>query len=53
MMRDESIRDFEMSLSGGSMRRVRREVRLVMVAECGLPVRLMTMERMSISAHGQ
>jgi hypothetical protein len=31
------------------MRRVRREVRLAMVDECGVPVRLMTMGRMSTS----
>jgi hypothetical protein len=35
------------------VRRVRREVRLVMVDECGVPVRLMTMGRMSTSVHGQ
>jgi hypothetical protein len=46
-MRDVSSRVFKMSLSGGSVRRVRREVRLVMVDECGVPVRLMTMGRMS------
>jgi hypothetical protein len=34
MMRDVSSRAFEMSLSGGSVRRVRREVRLVVVDEC-------------------
>jgi hypothetical protein len=44
MMRDESSRALEMSLSGGLVRRVRREVRLVMVDECGVPVRLMTTE---------
>jgi hypothetical protein len=54
-MRDVSSRALEMSLSGGSVRRVSREVRLVMVDECGVPVRLMTMgtmgtmERMSTS----
>jgi hypothetical protein len=52
-MRDVSSRAFEMSLSGGSVRRVRREVRLAMVDECGVPVRLMTMGRMSTSVHGQ
>jgi hypothetical protein len=51
-MRDVSRRAFEMSLSGGSVRRVRREVRLVMVDECGVPVRLMTMGRMSTAALG-
>jgi hypothetical protein len=49
MMRDVSSRAFEMSLSGGSMRRVKRDVRLVMVDDCGVPVRLMTMGRMSTS----
>jgi hypothetical protein len=34
-MRDVSSRALEMSLSGGSVRRVRREVRLAMVDECG------------------
>jgi hypothetical protein len=48
-MRDVSTRALEMSLSGGSVRRVSREVRLVMVDECGVPVRLMTMGRMSTS----
>jgi hypothetical protein len=46
-MRDVSSRALEMSLSGGSVWAVSREVRLVMVDECGLPVRLMTMGRMS------
>jgi hypothetical protein len=46
-MRDVSSRAFEMSFSGGSVRRVRRHVRLVVVDECGVPVRLMTMGRMS------
>jgi hypothetical protein len=52
-MRDLSSRAFEMSLSGAYVRRVRREVRLVMVDKCGAPVRLMTMGRMSTSVHGQ
>jgi hypothetical protein len=52
-MRDVSSRALEMSLSGGSMRSVSREVRLTMVEECGVPVRLMTMGRMSTSVHGQ
>ena len=52
-MRDVSRRALEMSLSGGSVRAVSREVRLVMVEECGVPVRLMTMGRMSITVHGQ
>ena len=30
-----------------------REVRLVMVEECGVPVRLMTMGRMSTTVPGQ
>jgi hypothetical protein len=34
------------------VRRVRREIRLVMVDECGVPVRLMTMGRMSTSVPG-
>jgi hypothetical protein len=42
-----------MSLSGGSVRRVRREVRLAMVDECGVPVRLMTMGKMSTSVLGK
>jgi uncharacterized membrane protein (UPF0136 family) len=46
-MRDVSSRALEMSLLGGSVRAVSREVRLVMVDECGVPVRLMTMGRMS------
>jgi hypothetical protein len=53
MMRDVSSRVLEMSLSEGSVRRVRREVRLVMVDECGVPVRLMTMRRMSTSVPSQ
>jgi hypothetical protein len=52
-MRDVSSRALEMSLPGGSVRRVSREVRLVMVVECGVPVRLMTMGRMSTTVHGQ
>jgi hypothetical protein len=52
-MRDVSRRALEMSLSGGSMRAVNREVRLLMVEECGVPVRLMTMARMSTTAHGK
>jgi hypothetical protein len=47
-----SRRALEMSLSGGSVRAVSREVRLVMVEECGVPVRLMTMGRMSTNVHG-
>jgi hypothetical protein len=43
----------EMSLPKGSVRRVSREVRLAMVDEGGVPVRLMTMGRMSTSVHGQ
>jgi hypothetical protein len=52
MMRDVPSRAFVMSLSGGSVRRVRREVRLVMVDECGVPVRLMTMAGTSTSVPG-
>jgi hypothetical protein len=53
-MRDVSRRALEMmSLSRGSVRRVRSEVRLVVVDKCGVPVRLMTMGRMSTSVHGQ
>jgi hypothetical protein len=37
----------------GSVRAVTREVRLAMVDECGAPVRLMTMGRMSTSVPGQ
>jgi hypothetical protein len=46
-MRDLSSRALEMSLSEGSVRRVSREVRLAVVDECGVPLRLMTMGRMS------
>ena len=42
-MRVVSSRALAMSLSRGSVRAVSREVRLVMVDECGVPVRLMTM----------
>jgi hypothetical protein len=52
-MRDVSRRALEMSFSGGSVRRVSREVRLVMVDECGVPVRLMTIGRMSTAVPGQ
>jgi hypothetical protein len=52
-MRDVSSLVLEMSLSGGSVRSASREVRLVMVDVCGVSVRLMTMGRMSTSAHGQ
>jgi hypothetical protein len=52
-MRDVPSRALEMSLSGGSVRRVSREVRLVMVDEYGVPVRLMTMGRMSTWVSGQ
>jgi hypothetical protein len=52
-MRDVSSRALEMSLSGESVRRVSREVRLEMVDECCVPVRLMTMGRISTSVHGQ
>jgi hypothetical protein len=52
-MQDVSSRALKISLSWGSVRRVSREVRLVMVDECGVPVRLMTTGRMSTSVHGQ
>jgi hypothetical protein len=42
-----------MNLSGGSVRRVRREGRLAMVDVCGVPVWFMTMGRMSTSVLGQ
>jgi hypothetical protein len=48
-----SSRGLETSLSGGSVRRVRREVRLAMVDVCGVPVRLMKMGRMSTSVPDQ
>jgi hypothetical protein len=48
-MRDVSTRIFETSLSGGSMRRVRRKVRLAMGDECSVHMRLMTTGRMSTS----
>jgi hypothetical protein len=51
-MRDVSNCVLEMSLSGGSVRSVRGEVRLAMVDECGVPVRLMTMGKMSTSVLG-
>jgi hypothetical protein len=51
-MRDVSRRALEMSLSGGSVRAVKREVRFVMVDECGVPVRLMTRGRMSTTVPG-
>jgi hypothetical protein len=52
-MQDVSSRAFQVSLSGGSVRRVMREVRLAMVDDCGVPVRLMTMGRMSTTVPGQ
>jgi hypothetical protein len=52
-MRDVSSRVLEMSLLGGSVWSVRSEVRLAMVDDCGVHVRLMTMERMSTSVPGQ
>jgi hypothetical protein len=48
-----SSRVLEMSLSGGSVRSVSREVRLATVDECGVAVRLMTMGRISTSVLGQ
>jgi hypothetical protein len=53
MMRYVSSLALKMSLSGGSVRRVSREVKLAMVEECGVPVRLMTMGRISTSVPGQ
>jgi hypothetical protein len=50
---DVSSRVFDMSLSRGSVQRVRREVRLIVVDESGVPVRLMTMRRMSTSVPDQ
>jgi hypothetical protein len=47
MTRDVSRQVLEMSLSGGSVRRARREVRLAMLDVWGVLVRLMTMGRMS------
>jgi hypothetical protein len=52
-MRDVSSRALNMSLSRGSVRRVSIEVRLVMVDERDVPVRLMTMGKMSTSVPGQ
>jgi hypothetical protein len=52
-MRDVSRRALEMSLSGGSVRVVSREVRLVIVEECGVHVRLITMGRMSTTVRGK
>jgi hypothetical protein len=52
-MRDVSSRAFEMRMSGRSMRRVRSKMRLVVVDECGVPIRLMTMGKMSTSVPGQ
>jgi hypothetical protein len=52
-MRVVSRRILEMSLSCGSVRSVRRDVRLAMVDVLGVPVRVMTMGRMSISIHDQ
>jgi hypothetical protein len=52
-MRDVSRCALETRLSGGSVRVVSREVRLVMVEECGVLVRLMTMGRMSTTVPGQ
>jgi pyrroloquinoline quinone (PQQ) biosynthesis protein C len=51
-MRDESSRALEMSLSGGSVRRVSREVRLAMMDECDVPLRLMTIGVMSTAVPG-
>jgi hypothetical protein len=53
MVRVVSRRVLAMGLSGGSVRSVRREARLVMVDVWGVPVRLMTMGRMSIKVPRQ
>jgi hypothetical protein len=47
-MRADSRRVLEISLSGGSMHNVKREVRLVLVDVWGGSVRLVTMGRTSI-----
>jgi hypothetical protein len=52
-MRDLPSPTLEMSLLGWSLRRVSREVRLAMVDECGVAVRLMTMGRMPTSVLDQ
>jgi hypothetical protein len=52
-MRDVPSRVFEMSMSCGSLRRVRRDVKLAIVDAWGVPVRLMTMRRVSASVPGQ
>jgi hypothetical protein len=48
-----SRRDLNMTLSGGYVLSVRREMRMVMVDVWGVPVRLMTMGRMSVSVSGK
>jgi hypothetical protein len=48
-MRVVSRRVLEISLSGGCVRSVRSEVMLVTVDVWGVPVRIMTMGRISIS----
>jgi hypothetical protein len=53
MMRDVSSRVFKMSLSGGSVQRVRRQMKLEMVDVWGVHVRLMTMGKVSTSMLGQ
>jgi hypothetical protein len=52
-MRELSTRVLEMSLSGRYVRSVSREVRLAMMDKCGVPMRLMTMGRMSTSVPSQ
>jgi hypothetical protein len=51
-MRKNLRRAVEISLSGGPVRSVRKEVRLVMVDVWGVHVRLMAMGRMSTYVHG-
>jgi hypothetical protein len=45
--------DFTLTLSWGSVPRVMSDVMLTIVDVCGVPVRLMTMGRISISMHGE
>jgi hypothetical protein len=52
-MRVVSRRDFAITLSGMSVRRVMSDVMLVIVDRCEAPVRLISMERISTSMPGQ